>query len=179
MRFLLLILLAGGLVFAPAVASPAKAQDNPDKKQEKKDKKDQKKKESQAGEEAPMQPKDITREVTNMLRELQFALEGGSSRGVLSLIDSAKFDDYPRFEDTIERLTREDTIRANFRTVTTSPNAAEGKAQTILDAEMEIGRKDATGQLQRRKQQLVLDFEHTKRGWRIINITQRTYFNPL
>lgn len=176
MRILLLLLLAAGLVLSPALGSAA--QNDKDTKEDKKDKKD-KKKGKDSGDEKAVDPKDINREVTRMLRDMQFALEGGSSRSFLNLIDSAKFDDYPRFEDAVERLMREDTIRAFFRQVTTSPNAAEGKAQTIVDAEMELGRKDAAGQLQRRRQQLVLDFERTRRGWRIINITPRNYFDPL
>ncbi len=175
-RALLVLLVAAGLVLG-AFSVPASAgwpgQD--DAKKEKKDKK----KEKDAGEEKPLEAKDVNREVSRMLREMQFALEGGSSRSFLALLDSAKFDDYPRFEDSVERLMREDTIRANFRQVMISPNLAEGKAQTMVDAEMELGRKDAAGQLQRRKQQLVLDFERTRRGWRIINITPRNYFEPL
>lgn len=171
MRFLIMLLLAAGLAFGPAMAPPATAQD---KQQDQKEKKNDK-----SGQETPPPAKDINREVTQILRDLQFALEGGSSRGFLALIDSAKFDDYPRFQDNIERLMREDSIRAYFRTANTSPNAAEGKAQTTLDAEMEISRKNATGQAQRRKQQLVIDFENTRRGWRIINITPRSYFDPL
>ncbi len=180
MRFLCVILLGAGLLCAPAFLAPAKAQDQQqDPKQDKKDKKDKKKKDKQSGEEAPAQPKDVNRELSQMLRELQFSLEGGSSRGFLALIDAAKFDDYPRFEDMVERLAREDIVRAYFRTVTTSPNVTEGKAQTILDAEMELTRKNAVGQAQRRRQQLTLDFELTRRGWRITNITPRNYFEPL
>ena len=54
-----------------------------------------------------------------------------------------------------------------------------GQAQMALDAEMELGRKDGVGQLTRRRQQIVIDWEYTRRGWRIINITPRDYFQPL
>jgi len=170
-----MLLLAAGLAFGPVMASPARAQD----KQQAPPNKQKDQKTEKPGQEAPPPAKDINREVTQILRDLQFSLEGSSSRGFLALIDSAKFDDYPRFQDNIERLMNEDSIRAYFRTVNTSPNAAEGKAQTILDAEMEISRKNSLGQAQRRKQQLVIDFENTRRGWRITNITPRSYFNPL
>jgi hypothetical protein len=59
----------------------------------------------------------------------------------------------------------------------TSP--AAGKAQSMVDAEMELGRRDAAQKLQRRRQQLVIDFQWTRRGWRITNITPRDYFRPL
>jgi len=176
MRIALAVLIALGLLLAPAVTPFAKAADE---KSEKKKEDKKKKKDSDGGGERPVEMKDLNREVSRIIRELQFALEGGSARSVLELVDSAKFDDYPRFEDMVERLTREDSIRAFFRQVHTAPSLAEGKAQTILDAEMELSRKDGAGQLTRRRQQLVLDFEHSRRGWRIVNITPRDYFQPL
>jgi len=180
MRFLLMLFLAAGLALN-APASWARPQDN--KQDQKKDKKEKKgKKDSKGGAEAgeaPTDAKDIGREITRMLRDLQFALEGGSAHSALALIDSAKFDDYPRFEDMVERLTREDTIRANFRQVVPATSPAAGKAQSMIDAEMELGRRDAAQKLQRRRQQLVIDFQWTRRGWRITNITPRDYFRPL
>ena len=44
---------------------------------------------------------------------------------------------------------------------------------------MELARKDAAGQVERRRQQLELEFRRTRRGWRIINITPRNFFEPL
>ena len=55
----------------------------------------------------------------------------------------------------------------------------EDGAQTILDAEMEMTRKDSAGAPERRRQQLARDFERTNRGWKIINITPREFFRPL
>jgi len=180
MKFVMMLLLTAGLAWN-APASWARPQDT--KQDQKKDKKAKKaKKDSKGGGEAgeaPTDAKDIGREITRMLRDLQFALEGGSARSALALIDSAKFDDYPRFEDMVERLTREDTIRANFRQMVPATSPAAGKAQSMVDAEMELGRRDAAQKLQRRRQQLVIDFEWTRRGWRIINITPRDYFLPL
>ncbi len=136
---------------------------------------------------APMQKKggkeeggkkqDPERALTQLIRGMQVDLESSSSNGFLSSIDSAKFDDYPRFQDMIERLTREDTLRVNFRQ---SPHSIhESNAQTIVDADMEISRKDSAGQLDRRRQQMVIDFELTSRGWKIVNITPRDIFRPL
>lgn len=172
MKPLLVALVAAALALAPAATWPG------DKPKDKKEGQKAEKKKKGGQDEGP-EAEEINREITRILRDLQFALEGGSARGFLSLIDSAKFDDYLRFEDMVERLMREDTIRAYFRQVTSASSPAEGKAQTVVEAEMELGRKDAAGQLQRRRQQLVLDFGHSRRGWRIINITPRNYFEPL
>jgi len=130
-----------------------------------------------AGQEEGGRKENPQRAITSLIRGLQMDLESASSRGVLSTIDSAKFDDYPRFEDMVERLTRENTLRVYFRQANNI--IKEDKAQTIIDGEMEMVRKDAAGQIQRRRQQIVIDFELTDRGWKIVNITPREFFQPL
>ena len=136
---------------------------------------------------APMQKKggkeeggkkqDPERALTQLIRGMQVDLESSSSHSFLSNIDSAKFDDYPRFEDMIERLAREDTLRVYFRQ---SPHYIhETSAQSIVDADMEISRNNSAGQRDRRHQQIVIDFELTSRGWKIVNITPRDFFRPL
>lgn len=181
MKLLFAMLLAIGLVGAPAPAwSAENGQDT--RQDQKKDKKDKKQKDKKAGSEAAEAPTDATeigREVTRILRDLQFALEGGSATSVLALIDSARFDDYQRFEDQVERLTLEDTIRANFRQVTPATSAAAGKARSTVDAALELTRRDSLLRPEQRNQQLVIDFEYTRRGWRVTNITPRDFFRPL
>jgi len=132
---------------------------------------------AQEGQERPAPQEDPERAITTLIRQMQMDLEASSSRAILSHIDEAQFDDYPRFQDMIERLSREDILRVYFRQV--SHSAQEQSAQTILDAEMELTRKDAAGAPERRRQQLVIDFSRTSRGWKIINITPREFFRPL
>ncbi len=129
------------------------------------------------GKEEGGKKQDPERAIANLVRGVQLDLESSSSRGILSNVNAAKFDDYPRFEDMIERLTRDDTLRVYFRNASTS--VKQDSAQTIIDAEMEMTRKDAPAQVQRRRQQLVVDFQLTDRGWKIINITPRDFFQPL
>ena len=131
---------------------------------------------AQRGEQPPKQ-EDPARTIAQIVREVQMDLEGSSSTGVLSKIDRAKFEDYPRFQDMVERLTREDTLRVFFRQTTNS--VKEDTAQTILDAEMEMTRKDSAVPTQRRKQQITIDLARTSRGWKITNITPRDFFQPL
>ena len=130
-----------------------------------------------AQKETPARRENPERAVANLIRQLQFDLEGSSRMGVLSHIDSAKFEDYPRFEDMVDRLTREDSLRVYFRQASNS--IQESRAQAILDADMELTRKDSAAPPERRRQQLVIDFELTERGWRIVNITPRDFFRPL
>src|SRR3990172_6568563 len=93
-------------------------------------------KQAGAGKEEPPKKEDPERAIAGIIRQMQMDLEGASSRGFLSHIDAAKFDDYPRFEDMMERLTRENTLRVYFRQASNS--IQENNAQTILDAEMEM-----------------------------------------
>ncbi len=130
-----------------------------------------------SGKEEGGKKQDPERALTGLVRGMQMDLESGSARGFLANIDSAKFEDYPRFEDMIERLAREDNLRVYFRQASNS--IKEDKAQTIIDAEMELARKDSAGQLDRRRQQIVIDFEAASRGWKIVNITPREFFRPL
>ena len=193
MKTLLSLLIGLALVLAPLPVKGASPQADEPKKVEKKDKKKDKKKDQkkdlkkdpkkdkkdQGSDEPLPEPKDSERQLSRLVRDLQFALEGGSARSFLENFNSGKFDDYPRFEDMVERLMREDTIRVHFRTVFTAPPSGQGKAQMALDGDMELGRKDGAGQLTRRRQQVVVEFEYTRRCWKIINLTPRDYFQPL
>ncbi|MBI4463865.1 MAG: hypothetical protein HY647_04095 [Acidobacteria bacterium] len=134
-------------------------------------------KQARPGAEEPSPRENPERVIAQTVRQMQFDLEGSSSRSFLSHFDSVKFDDYPRFEEMIERLLRENSLRVFLRQV--SNTIQQDTAQTILDAEMELTRKDAAGQIERRRQQLVIDFERTDRGWKIVNLNPRDYFRPL
>jgi hypothetical protein len=149
------------LVAAPAPKSVAMGQKNKDK----------------AAEPAPG-PDEAKKQLTKLIREIQYDLEGGSSRSFLQRINQAKFDDYPHFEDTIERLMRDDSIRLNFRPAFTAPPTPDGIAQAAVDASMDLTKKNSMAAPQRRQQQLTFDFEWTDRGWQIDNITPRSFFNP-
>src|SRR5258706_13350922 len=101
------------LLLCLSLAAPAAFAQDTGKDAEQKDKKKDKKKGSDEG--AP-DPKKAEKDITKLMRELQFDLEGGSSRSFLGMLNKAKFDDYPRFEDGVERLMRENALRVNFRT---------------------------------------------------------------
>ncbi len=169
-RIAMLLSLALALVLAaPAPQSLAMGQDD-----QKKPKKEKKKK----GDESAPAPDEAQKQLTKLMREIGFDIEGGSARSFLQRINQDKFNDYPHFEDNVERLMRENSLRVNFRTAFTAPPTAEGAAQVAVDADMEVVKKNSTGAPQRRTQQLTFDFEWTNRGWAIDNITPRAFFNP-
>jgi len=159
------------------VASQGRQTQAASSEQEAKKTKPAEKSQKQRGE-GSSQPADLDRGIARLLRDLQFALEGGSAHGVLSLIDPAKFEDYRRFEDRIERLLRQNTVRAYFAQVSSAWLAAEAKVRSTVDAELELARKDAAGQVVHRRKQLVLELERTRRGWRITRLTPPAFFDP-
>lgn len=130
-----------------------------------------------AGKQKESKEQDPERAIANLVQGMQLDLESSSSGGFLSKLDPAKFKDYARFEEMIEQLTGEDTLRVYFRQDSTSVKG--DTVQTLIDAEMEMTRKDAATPPERRRRQLVIDFERTSRGWRIINLAPRDFFQPL
>ena len=58
--------------------------------------------------------------IARVIGQMKMNLEGSSIRGFLLNIHAAKFEDYPRFEEMIERLLREDVLRVYFRQVSNS-----------------------------------------------------------
>lgn len=131
--------------------------------------------------EALPEPGDAETQLPRLIHDLESALESRSSRSFLNLIDAERFNDYPRFEVTIERLMRENTIRMQVGTAYTTPPAtpAASIAQIVVDVEMELGRKDGHGALVRRNQQLTINFDYTKKGWKIVSLSPWSLFAPI
>jgi ATP phosphoribosyltransferase len=133
--------------------------------------------EARQGRQSPSEQSDPERAIGQLIGDLQSDLEASSSSDVLGAIDRTRFEDFERFRDSVERLTREDTLRVYFRQL--SSTVKDGEAQTVLEAEMEMTRKDSTLQAQQRKQQVTIDLARRGKGWKIINITPREFFEPL
>jgi hypothetical protein len=130
------------------------------------------------GDEPAPGPDEAQKQIGKLMKEIQFDLEGGSARQFTSRINDAKFDDFPRFEDSVERLMRENSLRVNFRSAFTAPPTTTGVAQAAVDATMELVKKDSMAPPSRRNAQITFDFEWTNRGWKIVNITPRSFFQP-
>jgi hypothetical protein len=163
-KLALALVLALGFALAVPVAQNAAAQDKPKKKDK--------------GSEPAPTPDEAAKQIGKLMKEIQFDLEGGSARSFLNRINNSKFDDYPRFEDNVERLMRENSLRVNFRSAFTAPPTTEGVAQSAVDSTMELVKKDSMAPPTRRNAQVTFDFEWTNRGWKIVNITPRSYFQP-
>lgn len=172
---LVAVLLGVGLLLGSGLLVPRRSADSPTTWSTKYYK------ENPANYAALPEPGDAQKQLPLLIRDLQFALEGGSSRSFLNLIDAERFNDYPRFESMIERLLRENTIRMHtgmsFMTPPATPSASI--AQMVVDVEMELGRKDDESSLVRRSQQLTINFDYTKKGWKIVSLGPWGLFAPL
>jgi hypothetical protein len=127
----------------------------------------------------PAADADFDRRLSRILREMQLALEGSSANGFLAPFDGERFPDYLRFRDVIQRLMRENSARAAFEVADTAVFPSPEKAQIVLDAEMELSRRDAAGQTRRRSERLKMELQRTPRGWRVTNLSPRSFFDPL
>lgn len=122
---------------------------------------------------------DFDRRLSRILRDMQLALEGSSANGFLAPFDAERFPDYLRFRDVVHRLMRENSARAAFEVADTAVFPSPEKAQIVLDAEMELSRRDAAGQTRRRTERLKMELQRTPRGWRVTDLSPRSFFEPL
>jgi hypothetical protein len=146
--------------------------DQPDKKKGKKKKQD-----GPSAEDAPDNAAGARRAVKRVLSDLQDGFEGHSARRVTDSLDE-RFDDLPRFEDAVTQfLERTSEMRINLRESTTELKGDH--ATVIVDAEMIFTNKAAPTKDQRRSQRIQFDFVYNpKKGWKILEITPRQFFEP-
>jgi hypothetical protein len=170
-------ILALALSLGLAGAAPAVAQESAkpaDKKTEKKS--DKKKADAQAGTETPDVEKE-RKEVARVLRGFQEGFEGKSSRRVTEMLDSKTFYDFPRFEESVQQfLDGSSEMRMFFRQSTSEVKG--DKATLIVDAEMIFSSKSNAAADQKRKERIQFDFIKTPKGWKIYEISPRTFFTP-
>ncbi len=127
----------------------------------------------------PAAEDDFGRRFPRILRDLQLALEGSSATGFLAPFDRQRFPDYLRFQDLIQRLMRENSGRAAFELAEAPVFPSADRAQVVIDAEIELSRRDAAGQTRRRSERLKMELQRTERGWRITVLSPRSFFEPL
>jgi hypothetical protein len=178
MRKRVLVLIASSLMAAMAAHGQCSPSSPETKKEEKK--KDEKKKKDKAKSGGGQDPIDTGKvfneraanEVLGMIRD---GLEGHSRRLMLSAFDGDKMDGYLSFEDQIEAyFDRYDAFRVNFRI---SNVAIEGSRGVVLvDAELEQTPQGG-GVPVRKRGQLRFELELGKKGWRVTDMRDRSFFN--
>lgn len=172
MRYTIVLSTALGCVLILGCSQAAKGVLSAADKQEKQEEK----KEPKSGE--PEVGTKSTREIlTRVVRDYKQGLEMLSSTAALKQIDSDRFYDYPRFEENLTSFLRTlGELRLFIREV--KIEIKENQALMIVDAEMKFARRDDTGGREERIEQITFYFRRTDAGWKITEISPRSFFLP-
>jgi hypothetical protein len=166
------LLLAVGVETACPQDQSSSSQQNQEKKT---DKKKSKKKEqaSSSSSETDAAARD-RRAIRMVVDDLQDGFEGHSPQRVSNSLDQS-FYDYPHFEDQVTQFLEQNSeIRLYFRDATTEVKG--DKATVIVDAEMAFSTKAAPSKEQMRRARVQFDFIRTDKGWKIYEISPRSFF---
>ena len=112
----------------------------------------------------------------SLLEKLVDALEGHSDRAMLSVFDDEKMEDYSTFQLQIVALFRRcDSFRVHYRMAQTTDEGRKGVA--LVDFEMDKLPRSSDEQPVRERDQLRFEMERGNKGWKIIEVQPRAFFN--
>jgi len=112
----------------------------------------------------------------DLLGKIRDGLEGHSRRLMLSAFDDDKMDGYLSFEDQIDAFfDRYAGFRVQFRILNTSVEGDKGVL--LVDAQMEEEPAKMSQAPQRKQGQLRFEVENGKKGWRVVDVHDRNFFN--
>jgi len=141
---------------------------------------------STTGTETPPQPSSVPGEgsrvttrriLSRVLREFTNSVEMLSPSGARRTIDADRFFGYPRFEEELTVFLRSlGELRLFVREV--SVQVGVNRAVMLVDAEMGFSLRRDPSQSSQRRAQIQFDFQRTEQGWKITEITPRTFFLP-
>jgi hypothetical protein len=167
------------LLLVLVLAEPACATNDSGPQPAQQGKQEKKKKESEPAPgpgDSPETMERARREVRRVMRDFFHGFEGSSPRRVMETLDE-RFEDLPRFEDQVTEFLRQSAeMRVNFRE--SSSEVKGDRAVVTVDAEMSYATKDAPQRPLRRRQRIQFDFQRTDKGWRIFEISPRSFFTP-
>ena len=183
----LVLCLAGSLAAqttgtqSPSTAStPAQGTNQQEKKDDKKkDKKskDKDKDKKSSGQQDVLDTGKVfnTRVANDVLGQIRDGLEGHSRRLMLSAFDSDKMDGYLTFEDQIESyFNRYSAFRVRFQIANVSVEGTKGVV--LVNTELEQT-PDNGGTPQRKRGQLRFELEMGKKGWKVVDFRDRSFFS--
>ena len=115
--------------------------------------------------------------LSRVRRDFTYGIEGLSPSGALSLIDRDRFYDYPRFEEELTIFLRSlGEMRIFIREVDVQMSG--DRAIMLVDARMRFAGRLDPSRGEERSSQVTFDFERTEAGWRITEISPRSFFLP-
>jgi len=157
--------------------TPPAATDQEKKDQDKKAKQDKKKKDKKDKNSTQQDVQDTSvfsqREANDVLGQIRDGLEGHSQRLMLGAFDGDNMDGYLSFEDQIEAFfNRYEGFRVNIRIIQSSVEGNKG----IVTASFQMEATPRSGNPLRREGQLRFELEHGKKGWKVVDVSPRSFF---
>jgi hypothetical protein len=108
-----------------------------------------------------------------VLAQFRNALEAHSERNLSALFDGERMKGFLPFQDQLRGfLSRNDGIRVNVRSIQASGEGDKG----MIAATFEMETTSRAGIALRRQEQLRFDLTHSERGWLIVDINPRDFF---
>jgi len=110
-----------------------------------------------------------------VMRRLADALEGHNRKLMLSVFDGDKMNDYAGFEGQVEAFfDHYVSLRVHLRILQTTPAGEKGIILTDIEMELLPGGEAVPV---RKHDEIRLELERGKRGWRIVDIKPRDFFS--
>ena len=124
----------------------------------------------------PKSPQEFSNDVVSRL--LQQVTEGfntGNQGEVLAAFDRARMHNYARFRDDIKALFAQyETFRAGYNL--RQSWAQEGRGVVIVEFELEATSQEEGSAPFRRSAQLRFEFARARAGWKIVDVSPRSFF---
>lgn len=117
------------------------------------------------------------RELIKVLGKMKDGLESHSQRRFLSAFDPSQMEGYLEFQDRISELLRQYySFAVRYDLVQTK--AENERIVALVDFQLEASRQETSISPLRRNQRIRLDLAKTKKGWEIVDLQPREFFNP-
>ena len=110
-----------------------------------------------------------------LLRQLQDGLQARNSRKLLAAFDDERMEGYLAFKDQVESFfARHESFRVYLRVE--SASVEQDRGQAVVMATLEATPRDG-GPVVRRETKLSLEFADSQKGWKIVDISPRSFFS--
>ena len=124
----------------------------------------------------PKSPQEFGNDVVSrLLQQVTDGFNTGNPGEVLAAFDHARMRNYARFRDDIKALFAQyDTFRAGYNL--RQSWAQDGRGVVIVEFELEGATQDEGSAPFRRSAQLRFEFARARAGWKIVDVSPRSFF---
>lgn len=173
LALLLAAALTAGTASASALRAPQEEKDKPSDTEKQKEKKTKKKR----GGREPGRRLEPRRALSRVLRNFTDEFEGLSPSSLRDWVLVDQFYDYPRFEEGVTVFLRSvSEMRVFTREVNVQVKGE--RAVMIVEGEMTFASRQDPSRTETREARITFDFQRTPEGWKITEISPRSFFLP-